>query len=127
MVDDKTTPESNKRAVAALISTGDQTGEGARLAGAQYVAAAHLTPETVRGIAQQVRAETIDAEIAAGRGRSTVQYDMVAAMTQALRAAAPEIGRSIAQSAGPTTVKADGKAIVDVHRGSSAHARRPGG
>jgi len=26
-----------------------------------------------------------------------------------------------------TTVKADGKAIVDVHRGSSAHARRPGG
>ena len=26
-----------------------------------------------------------------------------------------------------TEVKADGKAIVDVHRGSSAHARRPGG
>jgi len=25
-----------------------------------------------------------------------------------------------------TEVKADGMAIVDVHRGSSAHARRPG-
>jgi len=127
IVDDKTTPESNRRAVAALISTQDATGEGARLAGAQYVAAAHLTPEVVQAIAKQVREETIDAEITAGRGRSTAPYDMVAAMTQALRAAAPEIGRSIAQSAGPTTVKADGKAIVDVHRGSSVHARRPGG
>ena len=40
--------EVPKPLVQALISTEDQTGEGARLAGAQYVAAAHLTPETVR-------------------------------------------------------------------------------
>jgi len=54
---------------------------------------------------------------------------MGAEFLKALKSAAPDIGRSVAQALSstpptPTVVKADGKAIVDVHGNSSAHAKR---
>jgi TP901 family phage tail tape measure protein len=135
MVGDKITPESNKRAVAALLSPDDQTGEGARRAGLQYISAAQLNPETIEKLSQQVRAEMIDAEIAASRGRSTRPVDeaaLGAAFLHALRAGAPEIGRSVAQaisSAPPPApnVKIGSEPLVKATRNAPVLNTRPGG
>jgi TP901 family phage tail tape measure protein len=133
--DGKTTPESNKRAVEALISPDDANGVGARKAAAQYLEAAHIptSSELVLKLTKQIKEERIDADIEAGRGSSklpTQQADMQAAFLKALTDGAPVIGRSIAQAISsvpppPISVKADGKALVDIHGNSAAHSKRP--
>jgi TP901 family phage tail tape measure protein len=135
MRDDKTTPESNKLAVSALSSPDDSDGQGARRAGAEYINAAHLSPETIRMLRQQVQAEAIDANIAAGRGRSTApteQPDMAAQFQRAMEAVVPAIGRSVAQAIASTpppapTVKIGAEHIAHVVRNARSVNTRPGG
>jgi len=132
MANDKTTPESNKRAVAALISTEDNTGEGARRAGAQYLAEAHLSSDEVANLASQIRGENLDAAIADGRGRTEKQPDMgdfINAMKAVQKEGAQEIGRSVAQALASSrqNVKIGSETLVKATRNAPILNTRPGG
>lgn len=107
-VNEHTTPESIRRAVMAEFSSTTAPGGGGRVIAAQgYLEAAGVTK------AQQ---DEILKKAAAGAAAELKPY--VASIIDAIQ-------KGFANA--KTEVKADGKAIVDVHRGSAVHARRPGG
>jgi hypothetical protein len=105
---DRATPEAIQR--AAIASHADQSapgGAGRVIAAQKYLENAHVSREEANKIYQEA----------------------LASQAKALQALADKVTAAIKQgfANAKTEVKADGKAIVDVHRGSSVHARRPGG
>lgn len=105
---DRASPDAIRRAV--FLSHGNVNapgGAGRVVAGERYLSNAHVS----RGEADKIFQEALDA-----------QNQRMSAFLEKVTLA---IQKGFATS--KTEVKADGKAIVDVHRGSSAHARRPGG
>lgn len=107
-VNERSTPESIRRAVLAEYSDQNAPGGAGRIIAAMdYLKAAGVTK------AQQ---DEILKKAAAGAATELKPY--MAAIIEAIKQGF---------AGAKTEVKADGKAIVDVHRGSSKHATRPGG
>jgi TP901 family phage tail tape measure protein len=126
MVDDRTTPASDKLAVAAAFDARDVHGEGASSAGTAYIEAAGLTPERVAAILKQVVAERVDADIAKGKGRTAGQADMVAAFNSAIKETlAPAVSRAIVDAVNtrPSVLQVDGNSIATA-AGNATNARR---
>jgi TP901 family phage tail tape measure protein len=105
-VDDRSSPASIERAVLAKFAEPSMPGGlGKNAAGQKYLTAAHVSDAQ----AQEIYAKAFVAAL-----KNTAFPELVKAIREGFAGA-------------KTEVKADGKAIVDVHRGSAAHARRPGG
>lgn len=153
MKGDQTTPESDELAVRSRFDPRDKTGEGAQSAGAAYIEAAGLSPERVADIYKKIREKDLDAEIAAGRGktiapvsglaaakafddaigsfgqgnasRAVTHLDIVAAFKDAIKTTlGPAIGRAISDAARTPVVQLDGNKVSDGIGNSSGVRRR---
>jgi TP901 family phage tail tape measure protein len=94
-----------------------------------YIQGAGVTPAQYHELVDQVRGEQLDADIAAGRGRSTQPDNMEAAFLAALKAGAPEIGRSVAQAIAkqPPNIKIGSEPLVKATKNAPTLNTRPGG
>lgn len=125
MTDDRTTPASDRLAVAAAFDPRDVHGEGASSAGTAYIEAAGISPDRVAEIYRQIKAAEVDSDIAGGRGRSQNQ-DMVSAFNTAIKETlAPAVSRAIvdAVQARPSVLQVDGNPIATA-AGNATNGRR---
>lgn len=104
-VNDRTSPASIERAILAKFAPNSAEGRGEQIAGERYLRAAKVT---------DADAQAIYAKAMAAALKDTFVPKVIDAIREGF-------------ATSRTEVKADGQAIVDVHRGSRAHARRPGG
>jgi hypothetical protein len=127
MEGDKVTPEAIKRAVAQRYAGRDAPGgEGRFTAGARFLESAQVGPAKVAEVFKQIMAERADAEIAAGKGRSTAKQDMVDAFKQAIgEALVPALNKSVRQASDmPTVLQLDGNKVANSSRNATDLRRK---
>jgi len=122
MEGDKVTDEARKRAVAARYS-GNQ---GERTAGERFIESANIPADKVASLFKQVQAERIDAEIAAGKARSQLNTDLVAAFKEAVsESLAPVMSKAVKDVVGiPNELKLDGNKVATSTRNATDIRRK---
>lgn len=129
VIDDKTTPASNKIAARALMTPRTIAGEDERTLAEDYVRAVGLTQDQVRDLKSQLLKEDVDKDIREGRGQSKRSFDVDfgAEMLKAIQAAAPMIGAEVSKSMrqSPPSIAIDGNPVAKAAGNATDSRRKP--
>lgn len=126
---DRPSPEGLKLAIATELAPTQPGLTDEQSVARSYINAAHLPADKYHALIDEVQKEQIDAQIKSGQGRSTQQYDMEGAFLNALKAGAPDIGRSVAQAIAqqPPNIKIGSEPLVKGTKNAHVLHANPGG